>query len=70
MKYRKENLLFLKIFRVNADLLRLCKGLSIVELVEHRFMHNLIMSNIISNYMKENKLFLVIVWDLFATYMG
>ena len=70
MKYRKEDLLFLEHFCVNADLLRFCKGLSIVELVEHRFMHNLIMSNIISNYMKENKLFLVIVWDLFATYMG
>ena len=33
MKYRKENLLFLENFSVNADLLRFCKGLSIVELV-------------------------------------
>ena len=70
MKYRKKNLLFLENFCVNADLLRFCKGLSIVELVEHHFMHNLIMSNIISNYMLENKLFLVLVWDLFATSRG
>ena len=51
MKYRKENLLFLENFSVNADILRFCKGLIIVELVAHRFMHNLIISNIISNYM-------------------
>ena len=37
-------------YRVNADLSRFREGLSIVELVEHSFMCNLIMSNIIGNY--------------------
>ena len=50
---------FLENYRVNTDLLRFCKGFSIVELVEHRFIRNLIMSNIVANYIEENKLFLI-----------
>ena len=69
-KYREENLLFSENYRINAGLSRYCKGLSIVELVEHSFMRNLIMSNIIVNYIHKNKLFLVVVCDLFATYKG
>ena len=49
-KYWKENWLFLENYRINLDLSRFCKGLSLVELVDHRFMINLIMSNIIANY--------------------
>ena len=57
-KYRKENLLFLENYPVNAGLSRFYKGLSIVKLVEHRFMRNLIMLNIVVNYIQKNKLFL------------
>ena len=39
-------------------------------MVEHRFMYNLIVSNIIANYIQENKLFLIIVCDLFARFKG
>ena len=35
---------------VNADLSRFCKGLSIVELIEHPSLCNLTMSNIIADY--------------------
>ena len=37
-------------YSVNADLLRFCKDLSILEWVERRFVRNLITSNIIANY--------------------
>ena len=60
-----RNLLFLENYCGNADLSRFCKG--IVELVEHHLMRNL-MSNVIANYIQENKLFVVLVCDLFATY--
>ena len=39
-------------------------------MVEHRFMYNLIVSNIIANYIQENKLFLIIVCDLFTRFTG